>query len=690
MTALLVTTAVGIISMLRLRGQVLASALELGDAAALGSGQALLEQTEQNLLDIVSSKASLADAQLDRFSNYAEVFASYINALYREPDKVLPVQVLPPDAANKDILTMQRNLVDTSTAYRDVADEISLLGNVHQVFDPVIRAEQAMITTIYLGTESGFLLSYDAYSHTADTGGDEEYFQYLNSTWYRTAKEAGKVIFTDTYQDGYDRGLTISCAAPFYKADGAFAGVVCIDILISDLNQSIINIDLGEGAYAFLLGRMGDIIASPHMDQNVLGFENVTDPNSEAYSVRRQLMSGETGFIQGESGVYYAYTPVTASDWTLVIHVPAKRITAPSDITKATIENSTLTMAKDMNGQILLAIAIFATAFTLIICAVITLSNRFARRLTAPLLSLRKDVAQISSGKLEHQAVATANDEIGDLADSFNTMTGSLRQYIFELTTVTAEKERIGAELGVATHIQASMLPCIFPAFPGRAEFDIYATMQPAKEVGGDFYDFFLVDDNHLAIVMADVSGKGVPAALFMVIAKTLLKNCTQTGASPKAVLEKVNDQLCENNKAEMFVTVWLGILEISTGKLTCANAGHEYPSIQRMGGTYELVQNKHGFVLGGMEGSKYREYELTLAKGDRLFVYTDGVAEATNSVNELYGTGRMIDTLNRNRHTSCEELLNHIKKDIDLFVGDAPQFDDITMLSLEMRGNKE
>lgn len=277
-------------------------------------------------------------------------------------------------------------------------------------------------------------------------------------------------------------------------------------------------------------------------------------------------------------------------------------------------------------------------------------------------------------------------DEIETLAEAIKTMEREINEYIENLTAVTAEKERIGAELDVAKHIQASMLPCIYPAFPERPELDIYATMTPAKEVGGDFYDFFLVDDDRLAMVMADVSGKGVPAALFMVIAKTLIKNVTQTGLSPKEVLEKVNNQLCVGNEAEMFVTVWLGILEISTGKLTCANAGHEYPVIKRADGDYELIKDKHGFVLAGMEGSRYKEYELHMNPGDWLFLYTDGVAEATDANNQLYGTERMLKALNNNKNVSCEKLLYCMKEDIDSFVDEAPQFDDITMLSLELK----
>lgn len=312
------------------------------------------------------------------------------------------------------------------------------------------------------------------------------------------------------------------------------------------------------------------------------------------------------------------------------------------------------------------------------------------RILIRPLGTLHHAAIGLVEDKMEHledfQVEVNTGDEVQDLAHSFQYMVKELNAYIRNLSAVTAEKERIGAELDVARHIQASMLPCIFPAYPERHEFDIYASMTPAKEVGGDFYDFFLIDDDHLAMVMADVSGKGVPAALFMMISKTLIKSAAQSGLSPKAVLEKVNNQLCENNDAEMFVTVWLGILEISTGKMKCANAGHEYPALMASGGEFQLYRDKHGFVLAGMEGARYREYELELHPGDRLFVYTDGVPEATDTQNALYGTERMLQALNNSRKQSCKELLEAIHKDVKTFVNGADQFDDITMLCIEMR----
>ena len=333
---------------------------------------------------------------------------------------------------------------------------------------------------------------------------------------------------------------------------------------------------------------------------------------------------------------------------------------------------------------------------TLCITFAVLLASVFAyyyyvrRILIRPLGTLHHAAMGLVESKMEGLAdfrvEVDTGDELEDLAHSFQYMVAELNEYIRDLSRVTAEKERIGAELDVARHIQASMLPCIFPAFPERHEFDIFASMTPAKEVGGDFYDFFLVDDDHLALVMADVSGKGVPAALFMMISKTLLKSAAQSGLSPKAVLEKVNDQLCENNDAEMFVTVWLGILEISTGKMKCANAGHEYPAIMRKGGDFELFKDKHGFVLAGMEGARYREYELELHAGDRLVVYTDGVPEATNGANTLYGTDRMISALNGARDGSCRQMLEALHRDVDSFVDGADQFDDITMLCIEMK----
>ena len=278
-------------------------------------------------------------------------------------------------------------------------------------------------------------------------------------------------------------------------------------------------------------------------------------------------------------------------------------------------------------------------------------------------------------------------DEVENLSLVMADMEKDLNEFEDNLTRAVAEKERVSTELNMATQIQEGMLPNIYPAFPERHEFDIYATMEPAREVGGDFYDFFLVDDDHLGMVMADVSGKGVPAALFMMASKIILANNAMMGKSPAQILADTNAAICSNNRMEMFVTVWLGILEISTGKLTAANAGHEFPVLRRAGGGFELYKDKHGFVIGGLEGMKYQEYEIQLSPGDKVFVYTDGVPEATDGENRMFGTDRMLDALNASLESPPEAVLHAVHQAVNEFVQEAPQFDDLTMLCMEYLG---
>ena len=336
----------------------------------------------------------------------------------------------------------------------------------------------------------------------------------------------------------------------------------------------------------------------------------------------------------------------------------------------------------------LLVVVAFLTGFFIL--------RHLKKQVVKPINDLAEAAAAYTKDKRNEQQTGRhfenlnihTGDEIENLSLTMKDMEHDLADYVKNLTRVTAEKERISTELDVASQIQEGMIPHIFPAFPERPEFDIYASMTPAKEVGGDFYDFFLIDDDHLAIVMADVSGKGIPAALFMMASKILINNFSvMEKVSPARILAEVNDQICKSNPLEMFVTVWLGILEFSTGVLKAVNAGHEYPVIKRAGGCYELYKDKHGFVLGGMEGICYKEYEVTLSPGDCLFQYTDGVTEATNAGSELFGTDRLLLALNKDRNADPKKSLENVKDAIGEFVKDAPQFDDITMLCISYKG---
>lgn len=334
---------------------------------------------------------------------------------------------------------------------------------------------------------------------------------------------------------------------------------------------------------------------------------------------------------------------------------------------------------------LVLAIAIILTFATIVLSIV-------NRQIIRPIKALSDHMKTYASDKehlSESEFVVHTGDEIEDMADSFNTMSHDIKVYMENLAEVTADRERIATELNVAKHIQASLLPSTFPPFPDRKEFDLYAIMEPAREVGGDFYDFFMLDERRLAIVIADVSGKGVPAALFMVIARTLIKNQSGFASAPSEVLEIVNNKLLESNDAGLFVTVFMGILEIDSGRFLYSNAGHNPPAISKSRGKFEMLKTDSGFILAGFEDFKYSTDEIMLAPGDRILFYTDGVTEATNQREELFGDDRLLHTLNRDNvfNNNVEDLVHSIRHEIDVFADGAQQADDITIMVLSYKG---
>lgn len=277
--------------------------------------------------------------------------------------------------------------------------------------------------------------------------------------------------------------------------------------------------------------------------------------------------------------------------------------------------------------------------------------------------------------------------EISDLANSVYKMETDTLRYIDDITEITAEKQRIGTELSVASQIQENSIPNVFPAFPDRTEFDIFASMTPAKEVGGDFYNYLLIDDDHLAFMIGDASGKGIPAALFMMVTNIIVSNRAQMGDKPGQILTETNNRIYEHNQADMFVTLWLGILEISTGKVTFANAGHDDAAVYRKGGEFEYFKSKHGLVVGAMPDIVYKDFEIQLNEGDKIFLYTDGVTEATNAERKMFSLDRTLLELNKMKEASPQGIIEGIKNSVNEFVGDAPQFDDLTVLCLEYKG---
>ena len=345
----------------------------------------------------------------------------------------------------------------------------------------------------------------------------------------------------------------------------------------------------------------------------------------------------------------------------------------------AVYPNSEAMRSRDVSLVVftILQIVIFGTLFVLVYVLVRKLVVKNINKVNTSL-------SAITQGNLETIVDVRSHMEFDSLSNDINATVDTLKRYIKEA------EERIDTELAFAKAIQHSALPSVFPPYPNRKEFEIYATMYTAKEVGGDFYDFYLIDDEHLAFLMADVSGKGIPAAMFMMTAKTMIKSFAESGMSVEEVFTNANQKLCENNEAGMFVTAWMGILNTKTGKVLFTNAGHNPPLIKHADGTYEYFKCRAGFVLAGMEGVRYRKNELQLEKGDAIYLYTDGVTEATDLNNELYGEDRLHAVLEKYKNATPQTICDEVKKDVDIFVGEAPQFDDITMLALKYNGQED
>ena len=332
--------------------------------------------------------------------------------------------------------------------------------------------------------------------------------------------------------------------------------------------------------------------------------------------------------------------------------------------------------SRDVSLKVMTAmqILIFGALFILIFYLVRKLVVRNIHK-------INESLSAITDGNLDTVVDVRSHLEFDSLSNDINATVDTLKRYIKEA------EERIDAELAFAKAIQHSALPTVHPLYDNRKEFDIFASMHTAKEVGGDFYDFYFIDEDHLAFLIADVSGKGIPAAMFMMRSKTIIKSYAESGMSVEEVFTLANEKLCEGNDAGMFVTAWMGILNIRNGKILFANAGHNHPLVKHSDGTFEYLKSRAGFVLAGMEGVRYRKNELVLEPGDAIYLYTDGVTEATDLNEELYGEDRLHSILEKYKDETMEVICSEIKKDVDLFAGEAPQFDDITMLALKYNG---
>lgn len=504
-------------------------------------------------------------------------------------------------------------------------------------------------------------------------------YNYFHLDWYQIPKELKRPIWTEPY---YDEGggdiITSTYSVPFYKEGKGdtrtFGGIVTADISLMWLTEIVSSVKIYQSGYAFLITQNGVIVTHP--EEQLIMRESIFSIAEAKGDLRlrelgQAMIRGDEDFIPikdfvsgKQSWMYYA--PLPASDWTLGVIFPEAELFADLHRLSRTV----------------ILIGVFGFAFLCLV--IVTISGT----ITKPLRYLARTTSEIAKGNLDIELPeVAAKDEIGELTRSFRNMKVALKEYITNLTETTAAKERIESELKIAHTIQMSFLPKQFPPFPEKDSFDIYAELEPAREVGGDLYDFFLLDDEHLFVVVGDVSDKGVAAALFMAVTKTLMKGVAAPNLDPSEILARVNVELCLDNETMMFVTVFCGVLNLTTGAIRYSNAGHNPPVLFRLGQDPQWLELPKGTTLGVMENAEYQTVELKLNPGDTLLAYTDGVTEAMDTEETLYSDQRLLQTLEGEARTSPEEMVKHVLESVQKFAEGAPQADDITVLAVRFKG---
>ncbi|MBO6054207.1 MAG: SpoIIE family protein phosphatase [Oscillospiraceae bacterium] len=670
------------------------ASLEQQTAITDVSEQAMQGVLENSLTKTTALQAYIAGDLFDDVRTDVLTLQTLAAAIFEHPDVFAPHPFSPPDRNNDGIASVQVQSEEGVDPNR--SQLLPLAANMSEIMLSMFQNSEKLSSCFVATADGNILYVDDRAGYYFNEDGSIVSFDVRARPWYQQAAETGELIFTGVELDAFTDIPGLVCAAPVYSG-GELVAVVGADIFLTAI-QDYVNQTSSEDSFVCVISDHGQVLFSPQQSGIFRAVQSGMAPdlrqseNSAFGAFITQALSGVTGLkdITVDGTEYYMTgAPMETVDWA-VISVVEKELTYRP--TAAMLESfdqisghATEVFESGARNSQRMFIILTAVLILLAIAAALFVAGRIVKPVEH--MTERLDSLSASGDVFEMEDIYRTGDEIEVLAETFASISRRAKDYIRQITEITAEKERIGTELALATRIQADMLPNTYPAFPDRKEFDIYATMDPAREVGGDFYDYFLVDDDHLCMLIADVSGKGIPAALFMMASRIILASNAKQGRSPAEILRSTNDAICQNNREEMFVTVWLGILEISTGKLTAANAGHEYPVLMQSGGRFELYKDRHGFVIGGMADMKYTEYELQLTPGSRLFLYTDGVPEAADEENGLFGIERMLAALNADPGASPKEMLQGVRKAVDDFVQDAEQFDDLTMLGLEYRG---
>ena len=657
------------------------------------SQETMNDVMEGTLSQTTALQANITDNDFSEVVHYITMLQSMALSLLESKDEVVPAPISLPDPANDGVLSAMA-LCEEGVDYT----QSEYLGKLAHLSNPMIAMVESSdkISCCYIGLSDGTHLSIDSSSSNRyDENGRLIPYPVRQRPWYRGAAETGGLYFTALEKDAFSGEPCITCSIPIIM-DEELIGVAGIDITLENINEYIIS-SATEHGFLFVVNEKGQVLLSP--EENGVFQAEVSDQAEDLRTIGNEALAQlidtalerETGLsvvsIDGRD-YYMAGAPMPTIGWALMSVVEKEYTELPEKMLLAEYERTNQAASARFRSDSSRGTRISVVIIILIIIVGTIAALVAARHIVKPIEVMTQNIIESSqTGKMfEMKKVYRTDDEIEVLAEAFLDLSTKTRKYIKDITRITREKERVSTELQMANRIQNSMIPNVFPPFPGRSEFDIYASMTPAREVGGDFYDFFLIDQNHLCMVMADVSGKGIPAALFMMISKVILQSCAMLGKGAGEILVKTNQAICSSNQVDMFVTVWTGILEISTGKITAANAGHEYPAILR-DGRFSLIRDKHGLVIGGMDDVTYKEYEIELKPGDKLFLYTDGIPEASDKDNKMFGTSRMLDALNTDPLASPRQLLDNVASAVNVFVNGAEQFDDMTMLCIEYKG---
>lgn len=694
--AILLSGGVSIYSLFTMKRISMESSRELGRTAAEDAEQALEEQAVDNLQDIAVEKAAYIEERFAAVEAYVLGIAAQAEDIYKHPEKYPDREVALPVPGSSELAAQ---LLWSQHLETDSERELQKLGNIQDLLVQY-NAHNDMVSSTYLATESGWMIQADYISYSKYEGKETQhplFYEADQRQWYQRARNCapGQIVYTDVIQDIHQGGDGIVCASPVYL-DGKIVAVAGVGSYLNTVNNAVLNTVIGEKGYAFLVNEKGQVMVSGRVEGETaaLAEQNVDlreSNNAKLAEAACRMVDGETDFLKlrlDGREVYMAFAPLHRLGWSFVTVIDVVEVVAPAKESQSMILTLTENVAERQDGAIRQMLSYFVAVLAAVALCICLSGALFSKKLTDPIRRLTREVAQIDGGNLDYRIHIGTGDEVEDLGNAFNSMTAQIQSYVKNLATVTAEKERIRTEIQVASRLQADMLPAVEGIFTDRQDFTLAASMTPAKGVGGDFYDFFFLDENHLALVMADVSGKGVPAALFMVVSRTLIRSHISMELPLGKAVSEINNTLCDNNRNGMFVTAWIGVLTLSSGELIFVNAGHCRPLIKSGSGQCVYETTPGDFVLAGMEDLAYRQSKIRLHRGDTLLLYTDGVTEATSTQKELYGEGRLKVVAERAGSVSSEGLLKLVWRDVDSFQRGAEQFDDITMLAITYHGS--